>query len=177
MSEKKMVNKWAIACIVGTIIAVMYQTEVEKDLWTVSKSVRLNAKLDDAINFVTATDYMSKWFPFASHVREADGRPLGVGKKYHAIYDIPFYGETKALYKIVDYQTLAKAVVESEGLLRPRLEFSFHQLEKDESRMSVSISFRRHSYLFQYVLGPIIYFITNQRLQHSLFVLRSITPF
>ncbi|XP_042148304.1 uncharacterized protein LOC8030733 isoform X1 [Ixodes scapularis] len=84
-------------------IAVLYQVEVDKDRWIASQSITLKAKLSDAFRFVTTSDYMSKWFPFVTSVREVDGKDMGIGKKYRAIYQLPVIGEYDMLYRVVEY--------------------------------------------------------------------------
>lgn len=158
-------------------IAVLYQVEVDKDQWIASQSITLKAKLSDAFRFVTTSDYMSKWFPFVTSVREVDGKDMGIGKKYRAIYQLPVIGEYDMLYRVVEYIPHKMLAVESESCLRPRIEFHFDNVKEDECKMKVQVLFRRRSYLFQYTLGPLLQFLARQQLQRSLFLLRMVFPY
>uniref|UniRef100_A0A090XCW9 Putative secreted protein n=1 Tax=Ixodes ricinus TaxID=34613 RepID=A0A090XCW9_IXORI len=155
-------------------IAVLYQVELDKDRWIASQSITLKAKLSDAFRFVTTSDYMSKWFPFVTSVREVDGKDMGIGKKYRATYHLPVLGEYDMLYRVVEYIPHKMLAVESESCLRPRIEFHFDNVKEDECKMKVQVLFRRRSYLFQYTLGPLLQFLARQQLQRSLFLLRMV---
>lgn len=162
-------------CLAG--IAVLYQVEVGKDRWIASQSITLKAKMTDAFRFVTTSDYMSKWFPFVSTVREADGKDMGIGKKYRATYQLPVLGEYDMLYRVVEYVPYKKLAVESESCLRPRIEFHFDDVKEDECKMKIHVLFRRRSCLFQFTLGPLLQFLAGQQLQRSLFLLRMVFPY
>ena len=34
-----------------------------------------------------------QWFQWVSQFKAADTRPLGIGKKYHAFFNVPFFGK------------------------------------------------------------------------------------
>ncbi|KAK8787720.1 hypothetical protein V5799_022503 [Amblyomma americanum] len=118
---------------------------------------------------------MSKWLPFVSSVREADGKQMSVGKEYRATCELPILGELGMSYRVVEYAPQRRVAVESESWLRPRLELRFEPGDS-QCRMHVLVSFRRRSYLFQYTLSPVLHFVSNQQLQRSLFLLRMVFP-
>ncbi|XP_077553096.1 uncharacterized protein LOC144167790 [Haemaphysalis longicornis] len=155
--------------------AALYQAEVERDHWVTSQAVTLKAGAGDAFRFVTTSEYMSKWLPFVSSVREADGRRMSVGKEYRATYELPLLGERDMMYRVVEYVPQRRIAVESDSWLQPRVEFRLEPGE-GQCRMEVLVSFRRHSYLFQYTLSPVLHFVSNQQLQRSLFLLRMVFP-
>uniref|UniRef100_A0A2R5LH20 Putative conserved secreted protein n=1 Tax=Ornithodoros turicata TaxID=34597 RepID=A0A2R5LH20_9ACAR len=167
----------SFASLCSAAIAILYSIEVEKNKWVTSKSITLKAKLTDAFSFVTTADYMNKWLPFVSYVREADGKQMGIGKKYRATYEFPILGEYDMMYRVVDYAPRKNVIVESDFFLRPHVEFHFFETKEDECRMEVRLSFRRFSYLYQYSLGPILHFLAGQQLQRSLFLLRMVFPY
>ncbi|XP_067124298.1 uncharacterized protein [Centruroides vittatus] len=169
-------NRFTFLVIVA-VMAILYQLEVKQNKWVTSKSILLKSKVDDAFSFITTVDYMRKWFPFASYVKEADDRPLDIGKKYYAIYEIPIWGEYAVVYKVVDYSSKRRIVVESDIFLRPRVEFDFLEVKENETKFTITILNQSLSYLFQYTLGPILYFLNNQKLQNSLFLLRMVLPY
>ncbi|KAH7977887.1 hypothetical protein HPB49_003859 [Dermacentor silvarum] len=127
-------------------LAVLYQVEVEQDRWVASQVITLKASAGDAYRFVTTSEYMSK------------------ASEFHTSYHV------------VEYVPLRKVAVESESWLRPRLELRFESSGDAQCRMHVLVSFRRRSYLFQYTLGPVLHFVSNQQLQRSLFLLRMVFP-
>ncbi|XP_075535170.1 uncharacterized protein LOC142570704 [Dermacentor variabilis] len=161
-------------CLAG--FAVLYQVEVDQDRWVASQVITLKASTGDAYRFVTSSEYMSKWLPFVSSVLEADGKQMSVGKHYRATYEFPLIGEFHMSYHVVEYVPHRKVAVESESWLRPRLELRFEPSDDAQCRMHVLVSFRRRSYLFQYTLGPVLHFVSNQQLQRSLFLLRMVFP-
>ncbi|KAF8787517.1 uncharacterized protein LOC129972777 [Argiope bruennichi] len=168
---------WKLLILVAIAIAVLCQLEVTQNKWVVSKSLSLKATVDDTFSFMTSLDYVDKWFPFVSRVRQADGRPLGVGKKLFAVYDIPAYGEYQMLYRVVEYKKGKLIVVEGDNLLKPRIEFGFAKVKESVCKLTITISFRRMSYFFQYTFAPVLNFLVNQKLQHALFLLKSVFPY
>ncbi|XP_035227852.1 uncharacterized protein LOC118200038 [Stegodyphus dumicola] len=168
---------WKLLIIVVIVIAVLCQLEVPQNKWIASKSLTLKASVDDTYNFITNLDYVDKWFPFVSRIRDADGRPLGVGKKLYAVYDIPLYGEYQMLYRVTEFKKGKLIVIEGDNFLMPRIEFGFVKLKEAQSKLTITITFRRTSYFFQYTFGPLLYFMENQKMQHSLFLLKSVFPY
>lgn len=141
-------NRFTLLVIIA-VSAILYQLEVKQNKWVTSKSIHLKSKLDDAFSFITTVDYMRKWFPFATYVKEADDRPLDVGKKYYAIYDIPVWGEYTVVYKVVEYSKNHIAA-ESDTFLKPRVEFDFLEVKENECKVTITILSRRLSYLYQF---------------------------
>ncbi|XP_013782301.2 uncharacterized protein LOC106466554 isoform X1 [Limulus polyphemus] len=139
----------ALGVFFTAVLGILSQTDVPYNRWIISKALTIKANMDDAFGFVTTTDYMNKWFPFASRIREADSRPISEGKKYYAVYDLPLWGEYLVLYKVVHYQHRSQVVVESDFIFRPRVEFLFTKMSENQCKMAVSIIFRRSSLLFQ----------------------------
>lgn len=168
---------WKLLICVVAVIAVLCQFEVPQNKWVVSKSIVLQASIEDSFKFVTSADYIDKWFPFLSRLKEADDRPLGNNKKYYAVYNLPLHGEYPMLYRITDYKEGGFIVVEGANMLRPQIEFRFLKLKEKGCKLSITITYRRKSVFFQYTLGPLLYFITSQKLQHSLFLLRMLFPY
>ncbi|KAG8198952.1 hypothetical protein JTE90_015156 [Oedothorax gibbosus] len=168
---------WKLLIVIAAAIAVLCQLEVSQNQWVISKSLQLKSSIEDTYSFITSLDYVDKWFPFVSRVRQADGRPLGEGKKLFAVYDIPAYGEYQMLYRVVEYKKGKLIVIEGDNLLMPRIEFSFAKVKDSVCKLSISLSFRRLSYFFQYVVAPVLNFLVNQKLQHSLFLLKSVFPY
>ncbi|KAL3191873.1 hypothetical protein MRX96_059381 [Rhipicephalus microplus] len=167
------------ACVAG--FTVLFQNEVDQDRWVASQSITLKA---------------SGWLPFVSSVVEADGKQMSIGKRYRATYELPLIGEMGTIinvvldsmntpndrvksdtwYNVVEYQPYGRVAVQSESWLRPRLELRVETTSESQCRMHVLVSFRRKSYLFQYTLGPVLHFVSNQQLQRSLFLLRMVFP-
>ncbi|XP_075736363.1 uncharacterized protein LOC142776478 [Rhipicephalus microplus] len=162
------------ACVAG--FTVLFQNEVDQDRWVASQSITLKASGADAFRFVASSEYMSKWLPFVSSVVEADGKQMSIGKRYRATYELPLIGEVDTWYNVVEYQPYGRVAVQSESWLRPRLELRVETTSESQCRMHVLVSFRRKSYLFQYTLGPVLHFVSNQQLQRSLFLLRMVFP-
>lgn len=163
-------------CLAGT--AILYQVEVDKNNnWITSQSITLKASISDSFKFVTTADYMSKWFPFVSSVREGDGKELGIGKEYYATYQLPVIGDFSVPYRIVEFVDQKKVAVESDSFLKPRIQFNFKKISEVECHMEVLVSFQRRSCLFQYTIGPLMHFLTSQQLQRSLFLLRMVLPY
>nr|ALJ10895.1 hypothetical protein [Dolomedes sulfureus] len=168
---------WKLLILVVIVIAVLCQLEVTQNKWVVSKSITLKASIEDTYSFITSLDYVDKWFPFVSRVRDADGRPLSVGKKLYAVYDIPAYGEYQMVYRVTEFKKGKLIVIEGNNILLPRIEFSFVKVKEVLCKMTITISFRRLSYFFQYTFGPVLHFLVNQKMQHSLFLLKSVFPY
>ncbi|XP_015929789.1 uncharacterized protein [Parasteatoda tepidariorum] len=168
---------WKVLIVIAVVIAALCQIEVTQNKWVISKAISLKSSLEDTYSFITSLDYVDKWFPFVSRVREADGRPLGIGRKLYAVYDIPGYGEYLMLYKVTEYNRGKLIAIEGENLLKPRIEFRFVKIKEAETKLLIVITFRRLSYFFQYTIAPILNFLVNQKLQHSLFLLKSVFPY
>ncbi|XP_054710258.1 uncharacterized protein LOC129219965 [Uloborus diversus] len=168
---------WKLLILIVIVIAVLSQLEVPQNKWIVSKTVTLKASVEDTYSFITSLDYVDKWFPFVSRVRDADGRPLSAGKKLYAVYDIPAYGEYQMLYRVTEHKKGKQIVIEGDNLLLPRIEFTFVKMKEVLSKVTISISFRRLSYFYQYTIGPVLHFLVSQKLQHSLFLLKSVFPY
>ncbi|XP_023219135.1 uncharacterized protein LOC111621281 [Centruroides sculpturatus] len=143
-------NRFTFLVIVA-VMAILYQLEVKQNKWVTSKSILLKSKVDDAFSFITTVDYMRK--------------------------KCNFPGEYAVVYKVVDYSSKRRIVVESDIFLRPRVEFDFLEVKENETKFTITILNRSLSYLFQYTLGPILYFLNNQKLQNSLFLLRMVLPY
>jgi len=166
-----------ILAVLAAVIALLYQLEADPSYWTAYSSVRLDVVPDEVMRFLTNIDQMEKWFSLVSYVRQADFKPVGVSKQYHAIYNIPWIGEYAILFKVVGHETNSKLHLESENLLKPRIEFNIRQSKPKETYLTIRIQYRRNSVLFQYTLSPLLYFVTNQQLHQSLFTLRMLFPY
>ncbi|KAB7505412.1 hypothetical protein Anas_03190 [Armadillidium nasatum] len=72
-----------------TVIAAFYQIECDTERWKAVEVANILVPPEHLARFLANADVTSKWFHWVSHFKEADTRPLGVGKKYQAFYNIP----------------------------------------------------------------------------------------
>ncbi|CAM1304181.1 Uncharacterised protein g3700 [Pycnogonum litorale] len=173
----KLFGKYTIASsVIVFICSILLQLEII-NVWTTKQNVLLNAKLDDVYSFVLNADYMEKWLPFATHIRAADNRPVGLNKKYFAIFEFPIVGPFKMLFNTVEYEHKYKIILESDSFLKTRFSFAFHNVKSESTKLNLQVTHQRPSLLFQYTIGPIIQLVTYQQVQHSLFKLRLIFPY
>lgn len=169
-------GQFMIALIFG-LIAVLYQIDTETEIWEASESASLYASKEQLERFITNPDAVEKWFQWVSLFKAADSRPLGVGKKYQAIYNLPLLGEYMMLFRVVSYKPNELLVLESDALIKPRFVVRMEDGSSKTTRLTFKLRYRRISALFQWTVGPLMYFLTSQQLQHSLFMLRMMFPF
>lgn len=158
------------------LLGVSYQMEVKIDYWTSTDYTNVQADQDELFRFLTNTDQVGKWFSWVSYIRPADQRPLGINKKYEAVYKLPVIGEYGIMLNTVDYAPRQKIVLESGELLKPRIEIHLKQLRPRETRMTMTIHYRRYSVLFNIFVAPLLSLLTSQQVQLSLFTIRMFFP-
>lgn len=159
------------------VVAVLHQIDTDPAAWAASEQGSIYASREQLQRFITNPDSVEKWFNLVSLFKAADSRPLGVGKKYQAVYDLPLIGEYSVLLAVVEYKPNSLVVLESASLLRPHFTIQLEDNGPNTTRLTFSMQYRRSSALFQWTLGPVLRFLTSQQLQRSLFMIRMMFPF
>ncbi|KAK7076740.1 hypothetical protein SK128_005365 [Halocaridina rubra] len=171
---------WQRSLFIFTLIfggvAVLYQIDTDSGTWEASESASLYASKEQLERFIANPSSVEKWFQWVSLFKAADSRPLGIGKKYQAIYVLPVLGEYVMLFRVMEYKPHELLVLESDSFIRPRFTVYIEENSKS-ARLTLKLRYRRISALFQWTVGPMLYFLTSQQLQHSLFMLRMMFPF
>ncbi|CAL4160253.1 unnamed protein product [Meganyctiphanes norvegica] len=168
--------QFIIALLFG-LVAVLYQIEVDPGTWEASERGNIYASAEQIEQFITNPDLVEKWFQWVSIFKAADSRPISAGKKYQAIYKLPFLGEYVMLMRVVEYKHQKTLVLESQSLLRPRFTIQLEESSSNATRLIFKLRWQRTSALFQWSVGPFLCFLTSQQLQHSLFMLKMMFPF
>ncbi|KAG7175747.1 hypothetical protein Hamer_G009753 [Homarus americanus] len=166
----------SIAFVFG-LIGLLSQIDTDPKTWEATEFATIYASPDQMERFITNPDSVEKWFRWVSFFKAADSRPLGVGKKYQAIYNVPVFGEYVNLFKLVEYKPNKLVAVESSSFLKPRFTVKMEEGGPKTTRLTLKLKYRRSSALFQWTLGPVLWLVTSQQLQHSLFMLRMMFPF
>lgn len=158
-------------------VAVLHQIDTDTRTWAATEHAVIYASPEQMERFITNPDSVDKWFNWMSLFKSADSRPMGIGKKYQAIYDVPLLGEYTILLNVVEYKPNHLIVLESSSLLKPRFIIRMDENGSKATRLTFKLRYRRSSALFQWTVGPLLWFLTSQQLQHSLFMLRMMFPF
>ncbi|XP_063608083.1 uncharacterized protein LOC134782508 [Penaeus indicus] len=159
------------------LVAVLYQIDTDTETWEAKQMATIYATPEQMERFLLNPDTVEKWFQWVSIFKAADSRPVGVGKKYQAIYNLPIFGEYVMLMRVIEYKPKRLLILESESLLKPRFSVSLQEDTPKSSRLTFKLRYKRSSALFQWTVGPFLWFLTGQQLQHSLFMLRMMFPF
>ncbi|KAF2364835.1 hypothetical protein FHG87_004414 [Trinorchestia longiramus] len=158
------------------IIAVLYQVDVATTRWEAEDFGIISAPSLQMWKFLTNSDSVEKWFHWVSHLRSLDSRPLTVGKRYEALYKIPIVGDYALALQIVEYIPQRRIVLQSDSLLKPRFTLEVTPVDESHSKLRFKLMFRRNSALFRCTLGPLLWFLSSQRLRHSLFLVKMLFP-
>ncbi|XP_068243527.1 uncharacterized protein [Palaemon carinicauda] len=159
------------------LVAVLYQIDTDPGVWEASESAHIYASREQLERFIGNPDSVEKWFRWVSLFKAADSRPFSIGKKFQALYNVPFLGEYMMLFKVTKYQPNTLMVLETDSLIKPRFTVLMEEGGTKGTRLTFKLRYRRISALFQWTLGPFLYFLTGQQLQHSLFMLKMMFPF
>ncbi|KAJ9601376.1 hypothetical protein L9F63_000467 [Diploptera punctata] len=148
--------------------------ETDTSTFSAIQSAVFNADHRDLFHFVAHPDTVEMWFQWISHFRSADSKTLGVGKLYQAIYSFPLLGDSVMLFRVVEYVPDTRIVLESESLLRPRVEITSAPVHGQQTKLTFKFTFRRSSTLFQYTLAPVLHVLAQQHMKNSLAILSQI---
>lgn len=159
------------------LVGLLYQIETDTRTWEATEYANIYASPEQMERFITNPDSVEKWFHWVSTFKAADSRPLGVGKKYQAIYNVSLLGEYVTLLKMVEYKANSLIVLESSNFLKPRFVIKMEEGERKTTRLTFRLRYRRSSALFQWTVAPFLWLLTSQQLQYSLFMLRMMFPF
>ncbi|XP_045599589.1 uncharacterized protein [Procambarus clarkii] len=159
------------------LVGLLYQVDTDTRTWEATEHGIIYASPEQMERFLTNPDSVEKWFQWVSLFKAADSRPLGVGKKYQAIYNFPLLGEYVTLVKVVEYKPNSLIILESSSFLKPRFVIKMEESDLKTTRLTFRLKYRRSSALFQWTVGPVLWFLTSQQLTHSLFMLRMMFPF
>ncbi|KAA0203279.1 hypothetical protein HAZT_HAZT001147 [Hyalella azteca] len=172
-----MITKWSFVFALSLCVtAVLYQVDVVTTRWAAEDYAVIPAPAASMWKFLTNPDTVEKWFHWVSHFRAVDSRPLTVGKRYEALYSIPLLGDYALGLQIVEYVPQRRLVLQSDSLLKPRFSFELGAIDDAHSKLTLKLVFRRNSALFRCTLGPMLWLLSSQRLQHSLFLLKMMFP-
>ncbi|GLV41196.1 hypothetical protein CBL_04720 [Carabus blaptoides fortunei] len=146
-----MFNKINSAVVFAVSVVLFYLYKTETDIKSVSAVSYVFRDINRCELFyvVTQPDTVSSWFRWVKHFRSADEKPLGIGKLYQAYYD----SEQPVIFQVVHYEPCTVIVLESDCLLKPRIELRTMYVTKRKTKLLISIQFRRASALFQISLG------------------------
>ncbi|RXG70907.1 hypothetical protein Avbf_01529 [Armadillidium vulgare] len=122
-----------------TVIAAFYQIECDTERWKAVEVANILVPPEHLARFLANADVTSKWFHWLSHFKEADTRPLGVGKKYQAFYNIPLIGEIVMLFRLTDYEPNHLFVLESESFLKPRFTMLLKKTEDGKTLLTLRL--------------------------------------
>ncbi|KAG0715856.1 hypothetical protein GWK47_010993 [Chionoecetes opilio] len=157
------------------VVSVLYQIDSDPGAWAATEQGSIYASREQLQRFITNPDSVEKWFNLVSLFKAADSRPLGVGKKYQAIYDLPLIGEYTVLLTVVEYKANTLVVLDSTSLLRPHFTIRLEDNGPNTTRLTFSTGDRQHYSSGR--LGSVLRFLTGQQLQRSLFMIRMMFPF
>ncbi|CAG0899802.1 unnamed protein product [Darwinula stevensoni] len=167
------ISRWALfwGCVMLGI-AFLSQLETDTSRWACSQTGVIDVSPDELFAFLTQPDHVTKWFAWVSHLKAGDSRPIGIGKRYYAIYNIPFYGEYAMMMKVTEWKENRRIALSSDNLFKPRMEVEFESTKLRSTKLTFVLTFTRPSLLFQTVMGPVLYFLSKQQLRHSLLFLQ-----
>ncbi|XP_069680094.1 uncharacterized protein [Periplaneta americana] len=165
-------NKYhVIGTVTSVVLAVLFRMETDPSTFSAVQSAVFNSDHRDLFKFIAYPDTVEMWFHWISHFRSADSKLMGVGKLYQAVCSFPFVGDFVMLFQVVEYVPDTHIVLESESLLKPRVEVTSSPVHGERSRLTFKITFRRSSTLFQYTLGPVLHMMAQQHFKNSLSIL------
>ncbi|PSN52226.1 hypothetical protein C0J52_12757 [Blattella germanica] len=161
--------------VLGTVIiiavAILIRMETDTSTFSAVQSAVFHTDHRDLFHFVAHPDTVEMWFNWISHFRSADSKILGVGKLYQAVYSFPLLGDFVMLFRVVEYIPDTRIVLESESLLKPRVEVTSAPVNEEKTKLTFRLTFRRSSTLFQYTLGPFLHMLAQQHFKNSLSIL------
>lgn len=160
-----------ICAVFVMVLAILYIMETDTATFSAVQSAVFTSDHRDLFHFVSHPDTVEMWFHWISHFRSADSKLVGEGKLYQAVYTLPLLGDYVMLFRAVEYVPESRIVLESESLLKPRIEVTSVPVRGEQSKLTFKLTFRRSSTLFQYTLGPILHILAQQHIKNSLSLL------
>jgi len=158
------------------VLAVLYQTEVQTQRWEAVDYALIPGDAALIWKFLANVDTTPKWFQWVSAVHQIDARPLSVGKRYETVYKLPLAGEYRQLMEVTSLTPGRAVTLESDAVLKPAVTVTVTPESDGYTRVAFTVRYRRTSALYRVTLGPVMWLLTSQQLQHSLFLLKMMFP-
>ncbi|XP_071455674.1 uncharacterized protein [Hetaerina americana] len=173
-----MKRKKIVAYLVILVAALCY-VEIDTSQFAAEKTAIINVNKDELFQFLILPDTVERWFRMVTHFRSADMKSMIPGKRFQVVYPLPMLGNHLMLLRLVKFDPqYSQVVLESDCFFKTRVEITAVPFGPHDcsSNLTIKLTFRQKSALFQWTIAPVLQYNALQHLNHSITLLNKMVP-
>lgn len=168
---------WVVVAMVAAMIGIFSNLEVdENEILIVEKGVALTKTRASVFQYVGDLRNYKQWYPGIRAFDEIDATPMGIGKHFTEVIDVPIYGTFHYDTAVIGYESprYISFVSDSYWMIRTEIEILRRESSSAPTLLKFRVYSRCKSYLFRYVTSNAFSLMYGGRIRQALFNLRMI---